>query len=85
MQSVKNAGYKPIRVMFYYPNRAQAQRIQKTLESLYVGADGEYHCGDDAWDYIQKYTEVDFKRILETIATERTDGRRSADPLGRLP
>ena len=50
MQSVKNAGYKPIRVMFYYPNRAQAQRIQKTLESLYVGADGEYHCGDDACD-----------------------------------
>ena len=74
MQNVKNAGYKPIRVMFYYPNRAQAQRIQKTLETLYAGVGGEYYYGDDAWDYIQQYTEVDFKGILETIARERTHG-----------
>ena len=74
MQSVKNAGYKPIRVMFYYPNRTQVQRVQKTLETLYVGADGEYHYGDDVWDYIQEYTEVDLIEILETIAKERADG-----------
>ena len=45
MQNVKAAGYKPIRVMFYYPNRRQAQRIQQTLETLYVGVGGEYHYG----------------------------------------
>ena len=50
MQNVKEAGYKPIRVMFYYPNRTQAQRIQKTLETLYAGAGGEYHYGDNAWE-----------------------------------
>lgn len=72
MQNVKNAGYKPIRVMFYYPNRAQAQRIQKTLETLYAGADGEYHYGDDAWDYVQNYTGVGLKGILEKIAEENT-------------
>jgi len=74
MQNVKNAGYKPIRVMFYYPNRTQAQRIQKTLETLYAGVDGEYHYGDNAWEYIQDYTGVDLKEILETIAIERTNG-----------
>ena len=60
--------------MFYYPNRTQAQRIQKTLKTLYAGVGGEYYYGDDAWDYIQQYTEVDFKGILETIARERTHG-----------
>lgn len=70
MQNVKNAGYKPIRVMFYYPNRSQAQRIQKTLETLYAGANGEYHYGDGAWDYIKSYTGVDLKNILIKIAKE---------------
>lgn len=74
MQNVKAAGYKPIRVMFYYPNRTQAQRIQRTLETLYAGVDGEYHYGDNAWSYVQHYTEVDLKGILEGIAAERTNG-----------
>jgi len=74
MQNVKNAGYKPIRVMFYYPLRTQAQRIQKTLETLYAGVEGEYHYGDGAWDYVQNYTGVDLKGILQTIASERTSG-----------
>ena len=73
MQNVKNAGYKPIQAMFYYPNRTQAQRIQKTLETLYAGVEGEYHHGDDAWHYIQQYTGIDLKDIIETIAIERTD------------
>ena len=71
LQSTKDANYKPIRVMFYYPNRTQAQRIQKTLETLYAGAGGEYHYGDGAWNYIKKYTGVDLKAILTKIAKER--------------
>ena len=45
MQVISDAGYHPIRVMFYYPNRDQAIRIQKTLETLYKGAGGEYYYG----------------------------------------
>lgn len=71
MQSVALAGYRPVRVMFYYPNRAQAQRIQATLETLYAGAGGEYYHGDAAWQYILNRTEVDLKGILESIAEER--------------
>ena len=71
MQNVKDAGYKPIRVMFYYPLRTQAQRIQKTLETLYAGADGEYHYGDNAWCYVQDYTGINLKGILETITARR--------------
>ena len=51
MQAVRDAGYKPVRVMFYYPNREQAIRIQKTLESLYKSVQGEYHYADAAWAY----------------------------------
>ncbi len=74
MQNIKAAGYKPIRVMFYYPLRAQAQRTQKTLETLYTGAEGEYHYGDGAWNYVRQYTGVDLRKILETIAAERANG-----------
>ncbi len=73
MQNIKAAGYKPIRVMFYYPNRRQAQRIQQTLETLYAGAGGEYYCGEGAWQYVRERTGVDLKKILESIANERED------------
>lgn len=68
---IAEAGYKPIRVMFYYPNRQQAIRIQSTLETLYHGIGGEYHYGDDAWNYVTNRTEVNLKNIFEKIATEK--------------
>ncbi|OLN23150.1 restriction endonuclease [Domibacillus antri] len=73
MQVIKNAGYTPNRIMFYYPNRAQAIRIQKTLETLYKGADGQYYYGDAAWAFIYDQTGVDLKSILERIAKENSN------------
>jgi hypothetical protein len=70
IKAIFDAGYKPIRVMFYYPNRKQAISIQKTLETLYHGIGGEYHYGDSAWDYILERTGIDLKGILERIALE---------------
>ncbi|MFA7092386.1 MAG: ApaLI family restriction endonuclease [Arcobacteraceae bacterium] len=63
-------GYKPIRVMFYYPNREQAIKIQSTLETLYKGMGGEYYHGDKAWQYVKHRTGIDLKAILEKIAKE---------------
>jgi len=71
---IKDVGYKPIRVMFYYPNRAQAIRIQNTLETLYNGIGGEYYYGDRAWKYVKDRTKVDLKQILEDIAKENFGG-----------
>jgi len=72
MQAVRDAGYKPVRVMFYYPNRDQAIRIQKTLESLYKSVQGEYHYADAAWSYVKRRTGVDLLGILKDLAAERT-------------
>jgi len=69
---IKGHGFKPIRVMFYYPQRDQARRIQETLKTLYAGVDGEYYGGDEAWDFLIEYTGVDLKEILTEIAYERT-------------
>ncbi len=71
---IKDAGYKPIRVMFYYPNRSQAIRIQNALETLYTGIGGEYYYGDNAWNYVKDRTKVDLKQILEDIAKENFGG-----------
>lgn len=71
IQVIADAGYTPIRVMFYYPNRQQAMRIQKTLETLYKGIGGHYHYGDGAWEYVRERTGVDLKAIFEQIANER--------------
>ena len=72
MQVIKAAGYVPNRIMFYYPNRTQAMRIQQTLQTLYQGAEGNYYYGDSAWQYILDVTGVDLKCILERIAKENT-------------
>ena len=76
IQVISDAGHKPIRVKFYYPNRAQAIRIQETLETLYDGVGGEYHHGDAAWEYVKSRTSIDLKDILETIAADRTEAER---------
>ena len=71
IQAVRDAGYKPVRVMFYYPNREQAIRIQKTLESLYKSVQGEYHYADAAWTYVKQRTNIDLLAILKELAAER--------------
>lgn len=58
--------------MFYYPNRAQAIRIQETLKTIYRGVNGEYYFGAGAWNFIKKETGVDLLKILESIAKEKT-------------
>ena len=68
---IKNAGYTPVRVMFYYPQRDQAKRIQQTLETLYKGVGGEYYYGDNAWKYVKENADIDLLNILEKIAESR--------------
>ena len=67
---ISDAGYTPIRIMFFYPNRAQAIRIQQTLATLYAGLNGQYYFGDAAWAYVEERTAVPLKEILERIADE---------------
>ena len=68
---IEAMGFMPIRVMFYYPQRVQAQKIQETLETLYIGIGGKYYYGDSAWDYMKSFTEIDLLEILEQIAASR--------------
>ncbi|MGE0887444.1 MAG: ApaLI family restriction endonuclease [Blastocatellales bacterium] len=70
IRAIVDAGHIPIRVMFYYPNRTQAIRIQQTLETLYKGVNGQYYFGDAAWQYVKKRTGVDLLEILKILAQE---------------
>lgn len=71
--TIADAGYTPIRVMFYYPNRRQAIRVQETLATLYKGIGGQYHYGDSAWKYVATRTKVELKAILERLANENAN------------
>lgn len=71
VKAVQKRGYKPIRLMFYTPQREQAQRIQDTLKTVYKGVKGQYYAGENAWNFLKKYTGIDLKKILETIANEK--------------
>lgn len=71
VKAISAKGYKPIRIMFYYPNREQAKKVQETLETIYKGVNGEYYHSDEAWNYVKKVTGVDLFNILEKIAKER--------------
>lgn len=68
---IQAKGFTPVRVMFYYPNREQAKRIQETLKTLYDGVGGKYYFGDSAWKYIKEMTGIDLLDILTKIAKER--------------
>lgn len=68
---IQSYGYIPVRIMFYYPNRSQAIKIQETLKTLYLGVNGEYYYSDSAWEYVKKETGVDLLSILQRIADER--------------
>lgn len=67
---ISAAGFKPVRIMFYYPNREQAINIQRTLETLYHGIGGEYYYGDRAWQYIKEQTGINLEQILQELAIE---------------
>lgn len=84
LRAVKNAGFRPIRVMFYYPNREQATRIQKTLETLYKGANGKYYFTDAAWKYVKDRTGIHLKGILEGLAKEALEAHAKRSLFGRL-
>jgi len=68
---IREHGFKSIRVMFFYPQREQAIRIQQTLKTLYAGVNGEYYGGEEAWNYVEQYTGVNLRNILIEIANER--------------
>lgn len=72
VKSIESHGYIPIRVMFYYPQRKQAIRIQATLKTIYEGVKGQYYGGEKAWDFIKEYSGYDLKQILKQIADKRT-------------
>ncbi len=51
LKAIKKHGFTPVRVMFYYPNRGQAKRIQNTIRKLYNSVNGKFYSGEAAWDY----------------------------------
>lgn len=67
IQIIKNAGYQPVRLMFFEPNRNQAIRVQAHLKQLYEEIGGEYYSGEDAWNYLKNCTGIDLKKILENM------------------
>jgi hypothetical protein len=71
IQVIASHGYKPIRLMFYQPNRGQAIKIQATLKTLYDGIGGEYYSQEAAWNYVKAKTDIDLKAILNEIANEK--------------
>lgn len=68
--SIKHAGYIPVRIMFFEPNREQAIRIQSGIKKLYEEVGGEYYSGEDAWMYLEKDTGIDLKKVLNDVGEE---------------
>lgn len=73
ISTIADAGFTPVRVMFFYPNRSQAIKIQQTLATLYSGIGGQYYFADSAWDYVKIRTDVPLKAILEKLADENRE------------
>ena len=70
LEAIKNEGFVPIRVVFYRPNRRQAQRIQQKLKNIYEKMNGEYYAHEVAWTYLKEKANIDLKEILENFVKE---------------
>ena len=70
LKCIAAAGYKPVRLMFYEPNRGQAKKIQLKLESTYIAEGGEYYAGENAWQWIKNTTGTDLHEILKKMDLE---------------
>ena len=64
---IKEAGYKPIRLMFFEPNREQAKKVQKKLKALYKEVDGEYYSGEQAFEKVKEETGIDLKKLIQGV------------------
>ena len=64
---IKDAGYIPVRIMFFEPNRTQAVFIQDKLRKLYQDIGGEYYSGAEAWNYMKKVTGIDLKKLFKNM------------------
>lgn len=67
---IQEKGYKPVRIMFFEPNREQAKDIQKRLKDLYTQVGGEYYSGEEAWEYIKNETDIDLKTMLNEMISK---------------
>jgi hypothetical protein len=70
VRAVADAGYKPIRVMLFDPNRDKAIKAQDELRRIYGEVGGEYLSGKDGFDFIRERTQVDYLGILQQIADD---------------
>lgn len=64
LKVIQGAGYHPIRLMFFKPQRDQAIRIQSTLETIYFALGGEYFSGEDAWTKLKEVSDFDLKQFF---------------------
>ncbi len=62
--SVKAAGYKPIRLMFFEPSGKDAVKIQDQLSVEYPLIGGEYYRGPAAFAFLKVYTGIDVLALL---------------------
>ena len=67
LKIIKEAGYIPIRIMFFMPNRLQAISIQTRIKIAYEKMGGEYYAGNAAWEYIKKETGINLKDLFENF------------------
>lgn len=74
VEIIKEAGYTPIRIMFFEPNRTQAISIQSKLKRLYEDIGGEYYSGESAWNYLLEITGFDLRRIFREM--EHWNGKK---------
>jgi ApaLI-like restriction endonuclease len=71
LKVISAGNFTPIRLMFYYPNRQQAIKIQAILADLYKVVGGMYYHGNAAWEHLKLKSGVDLLQILEQIAEKR--------------
>ncbi|MHA6346394.1 ApaLI family restriction endonuclease [Roseivivax sp. CAU 1761] len=65
LQATIEAGYRPVRLMFFLPTTAAAAKIQARLQASYKDAGGIYAGGAAAFAFISRRTGVDLRGAMQ--------------------
>jgi len=70
IRSILAAGYVPVRLILFAPERKAAMKVQRKMKPLYDSSGGRFLVGDEAFRFVEDRTGIDLHAILAGMGQE---------------
>ena len=70
LKVISDKGFKPVRIMYFMPNRESSIKIQNRIKDIYIQEGGEAYFEQDAWNFVENNLDFDFLSFLKEVSNE---------------